>query len=172
MQGQKAGCWGSTPCCQNATEMQHTWQGLEQALALNMTRAIGVSNFRASHIRDLMASAQVAPAVNQAQMYVGRHDDECIRLCKLLGITYEAYSPLGPWHEKKPVLTDKAVAAVAKAHNVSSALVGMRWIVQGGHPLVTATASQEYDEEDLQQLFGFQLTPTEMATLAAVAHVA
>ena len=169
-QGQKAGCWGFSPCCSNASEMQATWQGLEQALALNLTRAIGVSNFRSSHINDLMAIATVRPAVNQAQMYVGRHDDAAIKLCASLGITYEAYSPLGPWHQPKPVLTDKIVAKIAKAHNMTSAMIGLRYIVQGGHPLVTASASLEYDKEDLEGIFSFTLTDEEMATLAAIVH--
>ena len=164
--------------------MQATWRGLEQALRQNLTRSIGVSNFRSEHIKvvagfaghnpkpilcqDLMHTAEVTPAVNQAQMYIGRHDDEAIALCRQLNITYEAYSPFGPWHQPKPVLTDPTVAAVAKRHNVTAAMVGMRWLVQGGHPVVTASAAAAFDVEDTTGIFEFQLTAKEMATLAAV----
>ena len=43
------------------------WQGLEQALAQNLTRSIGLSNFNAAQITALLKIAKVPPAVNQAR---------------------------------------------------------------------------------------------------------
>ena len=43
----------------------------------------------------------------------------------------------------------------------------MRWIAQQGHALVTATASEEYDDEDLS-IFDFNLTSDEMNRLSDV----
>lgn len=63
-------------------------------------------------------------------MFVGNHDDDAIAYGALHNITYEAYSPLGPWGRPKPVLSDPVVQRIALAHNVSSAQVGMRWITQ------------------------------------------
>ena len=122
------------------------------------------------HLNDVVTNTSIVPAVNQAQMYVGLHDDAAIARCKQLGITYESYSPLGPYHQPKPVLNDKTVARIAKTHNRSAAEVGMRWIVQAGHPLVTASASAEYDAEDVSGVFQFNLTASEMTQLAAVKH--
>jgi len=166
--GQPVGCWGHQPCCMNASQLQDTWRGLETALAKNLTKAIGVSNFRTEHLEDVAATAKTLPAVNQCQMYVGSHDDDAIARCKEQGIVYEAYSPLGPWHRPKTVLTDKTVAAIAKVHNVSSAVVGMRWIVQQNLTIVTATADAAYDIEDLDAVFSFALTAAEMDALSAV----
>lgn len=118
------GCWGHRPCCGSEADLLATWAGLEEALARNYTRAIGVSNAcvdraiyaahvppsahmhrnscwwlvgrRTSHINALASGAEVMPAVNQCQMYVGSHDGAAIQRCKELNITYEAYSPLGP----------------------------------------------------------------------------
>lgn len=42
----------------------------------------------------------------------------------------------------------------------------MRWVVQHGVPLVTASDRTDYDEADLS-LFGFNLTEQEMATFDA-----
>jgi len=166
--GQKAGCWGHLPCCHNASELRSTWHGLEEALRLNLTRAIGVSNFRAEHLEALAGNVSTMPAINQCQMYVGEHDDEAIKVGKRFGVTYEAYSPLGPWNGAKPVLTDPTVAAIAKAHNVSSAEVGMAWIVQQGIPMVTASTKADHDLEDIHSIFDVALTDTEMTILSAV----
>ena len=186
-EGQPTGCWGfpkpgqrvppSNPparCCANASDLQATYAGLELALARNLTRAIGVSNFRVMHLTDLLTTATVKPAVNQCQLYVGAHDDAGIEKCRELGITYQAYSPLGPWNGSKPVLSDPTVLSIAKAHNVTAAQVGMRWIVQGGggggtpHAVVTASSSDAYDVEDIDGVFSFTLSVGEMAKLDAV----
>jgi diketogulonate reductase-like aldo/keto reductase len=47
-----SGCSG---VCKTAADRQATYRGLEQALALNLTRAIGVSNFKTEtlHVRRL-----------------------------------------------------------------------------------------------------------------------
>ena len=44
---------------------------------------------------------------------------------------------------------DPAVKAIAATHQVSAAQVAMRWVVQQGCAVVTATGSAEYMTEDL-----------------------
>ena len=80
---------------------------------------------------------------------------------------HTASSPLGPWHKPKPVLTDPTVSRIAKAHNVTNAQVGLRWITQQGLTVVTASSSATHDVEDLS-LSSFELTSQEMADLDAV----
>ena len=48
-----------------------------------------------------------------------------------------------------------------------AAAVALRWIVQQGSSLVTATNNSVYMKEDLG-VRGFELTEAEMATLAAI----
>lgn len=169
--GQPAGCWGHTPCCANAAELQATWAGLEAAHTKGLVKAIGLSNCRVEHINAVAAAAKVLPAVNQCQMFVGRHDDPTIARCRELGIVYEAYSPLGPWDQPKPVLSDKTVATVATAHNVSAAVVGMRWIAQQNLTIVTAVNSTKFDTEDIRTVLTMDaLTAAEMKALSAVSY--
>ena len=104
-------------------------------------------------------------------MFVGRHDDRAIARCRELGIVYEAYSPLGPWGQPKPVLSDKTVAAIAVAHNVSAAVVGMRWIAQQNLTIVTAVNSTDFVTEDISTVLTMDaLTAAEMNALSAVSY--
>lgn len=57
--------------------------------------------------------------------------------------------------------------SIAKQHRVSPAQVALRWLVQQDISIVTAADTHEYCEEDMD-LFSFNLSPAEMATLAAV----
>jgi 2,5-diketo-D-gluconate reductase A len=52
------------PCDSDATNAQ-LWKGLEQALTLNLTRAIGVSNYPKKQLGVLLAQATIKPAVQQ-----------------------------------------------------------------------------------------------------------
>jgi len=53
------------------------WKGLEQAVALNLTRAIGLSNFNPPQIDALLKVATVRPSVNQCDLSVGGQDKQC-----------------------------------------------------------------------------------------------
>jgi len=156
-----------------AKRILDTYAGLEQALDEGLTRAIGVSNFKVVHLNVLKgAKLKHKPSVNQCFFAVGNHNDAAVALGKTMDITYAAYSPLGPFCEpvgncSKPVLVDPTVKAITKKHNVSSAEVAMRWIVQQGHAIVTASAVAAYDVEDITGIFKFGLTADEMAKLTA-----
>ena len=65
------------------------WQGLEEAHALNLTRAIGVSNYKAKQLSALIAKADKKPSVNQCLFSVAHHDDETLDYCKANGVQYE-----------------------------------------------------------------------------------
>ena len=65
------------------------WAKLEQALAQNLTRAIGISDFSKKQVEDLLETAKVLPALHQAEMSVGHHDDDNIAFCAAHNITYE-----------------------------------------------------------------------------------
>jgi len=78
------------------------------------------------------------------------HDDETIKFSQLHGITYEAYSPLGGDDlGGKSVMTYPAVKEIAAAHGVSGAQVALRWVIQQGCALTTATGDIQYMQEDL-----------------------
>ena len=158
--------------CETIEETWATYKALEGALTDGRARAIGISNFNASAIDALLSGTSVKPAFNQCGFSVGNHgskessggkDDVTRARCSALNITYGAYSPLN--HGK--AMKDKVVLQIAKAHNVSSAVVALRWLVQSGHTFTTASMSEEYDLEDLSSL-DLVLTHEEMASLNAV----
>ena len=66
--------------------------------------------------------------------------------------------------------TDPDLMAIAVGHNVSTAQVCLRWVLQRGAVMAVGTGSNashvgKYSAEDLD-LFGFELSDEEMSTLA------
>ena len=87
-----------------------SYRAAERLLAEGRTRAIGVSNFSATHLDNLLARAAVMPAVNQIELnpfFIQRdlrntHED--------LGIVTQAWSPIGG-------VSRNAIAAPQAARN-------------------------------------------------------
>eukprot|EP01043_Picozoa_sp_COSAG02_P065957 COSAG02_NODE_10115_length_2018_cov_1.145388_1_plen_81_part_00 len=68
----------------------------------------------------------------------------------------------------KSVMTYPGVKKIASAHGVSAAQVALRWVLQQGCALTTATGNVEYMHEDLATLSSFELSEAEMTTLSAI----
>ena len=153
-----------------------TWRVLEAMLAAGRTRAIGVSNFAKAELATLLAYATTVPAVNQNSLSVEEHDEETLAYCQEHNIVNQAFSPLCGGangsscsrHGGTSVLTIREVVAIAAAHNVSAAQVGLKWIIQRGFPLTTAVWRSDYMREDIDLWSWGNLTTAEMATLSAL----
>ena len=57
------------------------WKGMQMALKMGLTRAIGVSNYAHTDLEAL--DQTVIPSVNQCQMSIKTHDDTTIAYCTL-----------------------------------------------------------------------------------------
>ena len=139
------------------------WKGLEMALEQNLTRSIGVSNYVQKDLEPILNLNSVVPALNQAQMSVGSHDDDTISFCKSHDITYESYSPL-----RHVNLTDTTLKSIAAKYNVSTAQVCLRWIVQQDIVIATSPGvNMEFVDADLE-LGTFSLSKDDMDALSAM----
>ena len=72
-----------------------TWRAMEEALEAGKCRAIGVSNFTASHLRELKKTARVMPMVNQVEFHPYHAQRELLAFCREEGIVLQAYASLG-----------------------------------------------------------------------------
>ncbi|MFC0675893.1 aldo/keto reductase [Brachybacterium hainanense] len=142
---------------------QETWRAFERLHEEGSVRAIGVSNFLPEHLRELAATAHVLPAVNQVELHPTHRRAELAALQRELGITIEAYSPLGQGAD----LAIPAVEDVARARGATPAQVVLRWHVQHGHVVIPKTTSPARLVENLD-VDGFALDATEMARLDAL----
>ena len=85
--------------CKTAAQNNALWKGLMMAKAENLTRAIGVSNYK---VPDLEALEGDTPAVNQCLMSVSLHDDKTIEYCQGKGITCASPTPAGRATSARP----------------------------------------------------------------------
>lgn len=159
-----------------AEERLATWRAMEELLRQGKARHIGVSNFHLRHLRRLMAAPGVrVPFANQVEWHLGWHDEDLLAYCRQRGITLQAYSPLGgggttTGHNGGVALDDPVVARIAAEHRRSTAQVALRWSIDKGVAVVTATTQPRHMQSDLEVL-DFSLSEGEVAALDALGTV-
>ncbi|HEX8855753.1 MAG TPA: aldo/keto reductase [Thermoleophilaceae bacterium] len=139
------------------------WPGMERALAAGYTRSIGVSNFSAGELDEVMGIAEVQPVVNQAQFSPFEFRRKLLEACEEKGIALEAYSPLGTGRH----LGDTTVAEIAERLDRTPAQVLIRWSLERDLPVIPKSTHRERLEENAQ-VFDFSLSDEDMAALDAL----
>jgi len=139
------------------------WPGMERAHELGYARSVGVSNFDASEVREVVAAASTPPVVNQIQFSPYEYRKGLLEACRANGIVLEAYSPLGTGRH----LAGATVAEIAKRHGHTPAQVLLRWCIQRDVPVIPKSTHRERIEENAQ-IFDFTLSDEDMAELDAL----
>lgn len=150
------------PCPQRGLYAE-SYRAMETLYREGRARAIGVSNFQPAHLDRLLQTAEVVPAVNQIELHPWLQQEELRALHRELGITTEAWSPLG----RGQVLQDPVVLDLAAAHGVTAAQIILRWHVQLGHVAIPKASSHDRIRDNLD-VFGFSLDDAAMAAMAGL----
>src|SRR5271170_3781032 len=109
------------------------WPGLERARELGLARSVGVSNFSAGELDEVLAAGTVEPAVNQVQFSALSYRRALLDVCLRRGVAVEAYSPLGTGRN----LSDATVKRVAQRVDRTPAQVLLRWCLQHDVPVIS-----------------------------------
>ena len=151
-----------------AKARQESWRALELLQYQGRVKAIGISDYNATHIAETLATATKPIALHQVEWNPLHHDESMLALCRRHGIQLQAWSPLGG--TRGAPLSDARVKRIAATHNVSAAQVVLKWSLQRGVAVVTGTDNVEHMKSDLD-LWGFELTDGEMATVSALGEM-
>jgi diketogulonate reductase-like aldo/keto reductase len=138
-----------------------TWKAFEELYNAGRIRAIGISNFRPHHIKELLKTASVAPMVNQIRLCPGDTQDEVVDCCRSLNMILEAYSPLGIGK----IFEVPELRALAKKYSKSVAQICIRWSLQRGYLPLPKSATPARIKENTQ-VFDFELEATDVQLIA------
>lgn len=139
------------------------WSSLIEINASGRAKAIGVSNFFVPHLQRIIDETGVTPAVNQIELHVEFQQAELRAFQAEHGIATEAWFPLGGGS-----VNDSAeLAAIAATHGVTPAQAILRWHLQLGNVVIPKSNHRERMAENIN-VFGFELTDAELATIATL----
>ncbi|MFG2744133.1 aldo/keto reductase [Streptomyces chartreusis] len=150
------------------------YRALENLLADGRVRAIGVSNFMVEHLTALLDATTVVPAVNQLEIHPYFQQRAVLDFDDRHRILNQAWSPIGgitfyPGYgeDRRNVLEDPAVTAIAGAHGKSPAQVLLRWGIQQGRSVIPKSTRRGPIAENID-VFDFALTAEELKALDAL----
>ncbi|MDG9701411.1 aldo/keto reductase [Streptomyces sp. DH37] len=141
-----------------------TWKALEEIHADGRAKAIGVSNFKPTHLRRLMEETEIVPAVNQIELHPNFPQAESRAFHAEHGIATEAWSPLG---QGKGLLDDPVIAEIARRHGRTPAQVVLRWHLQLGNVVIPKSVTPSRIEENID-VFSFVLDDDDMTGLSTL----
>jgi diketogulonate reductase-like aldo/keto reductase len=139
------------------------WPQMERAREVGLARSIGVSNFSASELEDVIAAGTISPAVNQVQFSPVEYRRGLLDACRRWNVAVEAYSPLGTGRH----LSNETINRVAQRTGRTRAQVLLRWCLQHDLPVIPKSTHRERIAENAQ-IFDFILSDEDMAELDAV----
>lgn len=116
------------------------WRALEGAYQAGKLRAIGVSNFEAADLDNLIDHGSVAPMVNQILAHVGNTPLDLIDYSRSKGLLVEAYSPVA----HGAALKNEKLVALADKYGVGVAQFCIRYCLQLGLLPLPKSASAKH----------------------------
>jgi 2,5-diketo-D-gluconate reductase A len=146
-----------------ASDYVARWKAMEEIYASGRVRAIGVSNFQPSHLRNLFAATEVRPAVNQIEVHPFLTQDEVRAFDADHEIVTEAWAPIA----KGAVNDDPVIKEIAGGLGRTPAQVTLRWHVQRGDVVFPKSVTRSRVEENFA-IFDFELDDAAMAAISAL----
>jgi diketogulonate reductase-like aldo/keto reductase len=145
--------------------IQETWGAMESLVEQGLVKSIGVANFTAAMITDLLSYAEVKPVINQVEIHPYNTQPELVSYCAKKQITITAYSPLGSSGNAttKPI-SDATIISLAKKHKRTPAQILIRWSLQRGLVVIPKTVNINRINENMD-VFNFELSEAEMTEI-------
>jgi 2,5-diketo-D-gluconate reductase A len=146
-------------------DVKGSWKAMEELYKEGRIRAIGISNFEAHQIDDLLSYATIKPAVNQIETHAFFQEEKARVELKNYEIQMEAWSPFA--EGRNGLFTNETLAEIGKKYNKTNAQVSLRWHYQRGIVAIPRTSQKAHMIENLN-IFDFKLSDADMKTISAL----
>lgn len=138
----------------------HSWGGMLKLREDGLTKSIGVCNFSAEDLSNVIELSYVAPAINQIELHPLLNQAALRAANAEHDIVTEAYGPLGVGR----LLDNPTVTSIAGEYGKSPAQVLIRWSLQLGNVVIPRSATPERIVENTD-VFEFELAAEHMDAL-------
>lgn len=139
-----------------------TYRAIEDTYKEGKVRAIGLSNFNAPQVQEIIDNSSIKPAVDQIETHILWQQQRMHEYLTENNIVHESYAPLG---EANPGFLDIPVLKeVGRKYQKTPAQVTLRYLIQCGIVVIPKTTNTKHMEENID-IFDFELNVEEMAKL-------
>ncbi|KAL2813790.1 NADP-dependent oxidoreductase domain-containing protein [Aspergillus cavernicola] len=157
--------------------IQETWTAMESLVDKSLARSIGISNFSAQLLMDLLRYARVRPSTLQIEHHPYLTQTRLVNYAQKEGIAITAYSSFGPLSfielnvkhaEKTPPLFGHAtITTIAKKYGKTPAQVLLRWATQRNVAVIPKSNDPSRLAQNLD-VVGFDLEAGELEAISSL----
>jgi len=143
--------------------VRETWEAMEKLVDAGLVKSIGVANFNADILLDLLSYVRIKPAVNQIELHPYNPQTKLLDFCKYKDIGVTAYSPLGcPTNNANQdnlplLLEDEYILKLAEIYKKTPAQILIRWAMQRNTVVIPKSVTPEHIDSNMY-VFDFELT--------------
>ncbi|KAK7020462.1 Aldo-ket-red domain-containing protein [Favolaschia claudopus] len=153
--------------------LQELWQAMEGVHADGLAKSIGVSNFMLDHLKTIMQTAKIVPAVNQIELhpYDWKDVEAVVKYGLENGVVPASYGGLsslfraagGPVDQALLPITERLQKVSGKP--VTSSQVLFKWLLHKGAIVVTTSSKEARIKEYLETALVPDLTVEEIQSI-------
>ena len=143
-------------------ENLEVWRALEDAYKSGKVKSIGVSNFHAEDLQNIIDNCNIKPMVNQVLSHIGQTPFDIIEYCKKNDIVVEAYSPIA--HGQAGRIDE--INKMAEKYNKSFAQICLKYQLQLGLVVLPKASSEDHLKSNID--LDFEITSEDMEQLNKV----
>ena len=125
---------------------------------------IGVSNYNNRQLLDALTACPERLSAVQCEYHPFLDQDPILKTARGFDMLFTSYSPLGRG-PRGELLENPAVLRIAEAHGKTPAQIVLRWHLQQANVAAIPKASSEEHLRENADVFGWDLTATDMKTL-------
>lgn len=139
------------------------WKALEEAYHAGKIRAIGVSNFYADQLKNLILTCDVKPVINQIEVNPWYQQKQEIKLNQAEDVRVEAWAPFA--EGKHNIFQNEVLAEIGQKYGKANGQVILRWLMQRSIVVIPKSVHKNRMEENFD-VFDFELSDEDMQTIA------
>lgn len=141
------------------------WECFEGFLKRGDSRAIGVCNFTARHLEELIDAGRTTPMINQIEYHPYCQNPGLMEFCQNHNIIVEAYAPFASG--AFDLLKDPVISEVADQAGVSIGQAILKWHLQQGRVVLPKSGNAHRITQNLD-LSSFELDEQQMQRITSV----
>jgi D-xylose reductase len=155
--------------------LESTWHAMESLVDQGLAKSIGISNYNAASIMDLLNYAKIKPAVLQIEHHPYLTQEALIKFVQSSDIQITAYSSFGPSSFIEldlprakgvtPLFDQSIIQTIAKKYRKTTGQVLLRWAIQRGLAVIPKSTNEGRLVQNLD-VFSFDLEQSEIAQIS------
>lgn len=141
------------------------WRCMEELYKNGKIKAIGVCNFFADRLVDLIMHNEIVPAVNQVEVNPFYQKNDYQTIMNEYNVQMQSWAPFA--EGRNNMFTNEVLLSIAKKYNKSIAQVILNWLVKRNIVVIPKTVRKERMEENFN-IFDFELNESDIKLISSI----